>query len=111
MKRLLFVLLLAGCAGQPMNYEDSLGAAYATVDALAKTTETLCAAPVIGGDCTGSISTATRNDARTQLQEALRLLDQARELQASGHPDIAVRRIQDAQAILSLITTLLETRA
>jgi hypothetical protein len=108
---LLSLVLLAGCIPQQMSFTDSLGAGYATVDALAKTTAELCAAPVLGGYCTGSISTDTRDDVRNRLKLALELLDEARLHQVDGSADLAVQRVAEARAVLSVVTRLLEAKA
>ena len=109
---LLSLVLLAGCIPQQqMSFTDSLGAGYATVDALAKTTAELCAAPVLGGYCTGSISTDTRDDVRNRLKLALELLDEARLHQVDGSADLATQRVAEARAVLSVVTRLLEAQA
>lgn len=106
------LLLLAGCAGQPPSFTDALGAGYATVDALARTTEELCGAPAYtGGDCVGSLSTDARDNIRNQLRLALELLDEARMHQTDGSADIAMQRVADARAVLAVVTKLLETQA
>jgi hypothetical protein len=107
---ILSLVLLVGCASNPPNFTDSLGAGYAAVDALAKTTAELCAAPTVGGDCTGSISTDTRDDVRNRLRFALELLDEARLHQVDGSADLATQRVAEARAVLSVIARLLEAR-
>lgn len=114
MRALLLVPLLfalAGCPSTPLTFADSLGSAYAAVDALARTTEELCAAPTIGGDCVGSISTSTRDDVRDQLRLVLDLLDEARSHQVDGSGDLAMQRVGEARAVLAAVSKLLETRA
>jgi len=108
---ILSLVLLVGCTSAPPNFADSLGAGYAAVDALAKTTEELCAAPVLGGDCAGSISTDTRDDVRNRLRFALELLDEARLHQVDGSADLATQRVAEARAVLSVIARLLEAKA
>jgi hypothetical protein len=123
MKRLLFALLLvAGCAAPPpsggpfdagafdpssFTAADSLGLAYATVEGLAKATETLCAAATIGGECTGTISTSSRDAARASLTTALVILDHARAIQATDQPG-AMRLLADAEAIFTIVAEILE---
>lgn len=107
---LLALLLLAGCAGQPVNFADALGSGYATVDALARTTEELCASPTIGGPCVGTISTDTRDDVRNRLALALELLDEARLHQVDGSGDLALQRVQEARAVLAIVSRLLESQ-
>lgn len=112
MKRLALVLLLAGCAGQAYDYRDALGAGYAAVDALATTTAELCGAPLYeGGDCVGSISTETRDQARDLLRQAVDLLDEARTYQVDGSTDIAQQRIAQARSVLALVAKLVESKA
>jgi hypothetical protein len=107
---ILSLVLLVGCTSAPPNFADSLGAGYATVDALAKTTLDLCAALDEGGPCTGSLSTDTRDDVRNRLRLALELLDEARLHQVDGSADLAVQRVAEARAVLSVIARLLEAR-
>ena len=113
MKSFAFVamLALAACTSQPMSFSDALGSGYATVDALARTTEELCAAPTPGADCTGSLSTESRNEVREQLKLALELLDEARLYQVDGSSDIALQRVQQARAILATAAKLVEVKA
>ena len=105
---LIALLILAGC--QSMSYSDALGSGYAAVDALARTTEELCASPTIGGDCVGPITTETRDEVRGQLRLALELLDESRQYAVDGSQDIALQRIQQARAILATIERLIEVR-
>ena len=107
---LAFLVLLAGCIPQQVNFADSLGAGYAAVDALAKTTAELCASPTLGGPCEGSISTDTRDDVRNRLGLALEMLDEARLHQVDGSADLALQRISEARAVLSIVSRLLETQ-
>jgi hypothetical protein len=72
---LVLALLLVGCKNYSFN--DYLGAAYASVEAVAQTVEQACGAYEIGGECRGSISTAKRDDARDLLRQALLVLDEA----------------------------------
>jgi hypothetical protein len=104
------LLILAGCPSNPPNFSDALGAGYAAVDTLAQTTLELCAALSEGGDCTGSISTDTRDDVRNRLRLALELLDEARLHQVDGSADLASQRIGEARAVLAVVTKLLEAR-
>ena len=111
MRYALIALLLAGCATTP-TFTDLLGSGYATMDALARTTEELCGAPAYaGGDCVGSISTETRDEAAALLKEALALLDEARLYNVDGSTDIAMQRVQHARAILAVVSRLVEAQA
>ena len=106
----LSLALLAGCSSNPPSFADALGAGYATVDALARTTEELCAALTQGAECTGTISTDTRDDVRNRLRLALELLDEARLHQTDGSGDLALQRVSEARAVLAVVTKLLEAQ-
>ena len=105
---LVSCLLLAGCASAPSSYTDTLGTGYAMVDAVARTTEQLCASPTIGGPCEGALSTETRDQVRGELRLALELLDESRKYAVDGSADIAYQRAAQAQAILTTLTRVLQ---
>lgn len=101
-KVIIFTLLLAGCASTP-KFSDALGAAYLSVDAVAKTAIELCAAPIPvseGGECTGAIETDVMRGLHVSVGEALDTLDAARAAYQAGSADIADDRLRTAQALV-----------
>jgi len=113
MKRIAVALLfVAGCASNlpSPNYDDLIGTAYATMEAVASTTEILCAAETSGGPCTGELSTADRNTVRDNLDDAVVLLREANALNDKGD-GAAVTRVQQAISIIRIAINLLEARA
>jgi hypothetical protein len=93
MKRILFVLLLAGCAAQPAQpldaqaaFTQALGASYLMVDSVAQLVSEQCAAPGPGEPCAAGalITSEQRDKAKDALVDALAALDDARTLYNAG---------------------------
>jgi hypothetical protein len=108
MRLLALALLLAGCASVP-SFSDALGVGYLTVDTLAVAVFEACGNKMPGGECAygAPIATEQKDRARSALQEALDILDEARWLYAIGEAETAGDRLQQARALLRGVENLL----
>lgn len=111
MKRLIPVLLLAGCMTAPVqNLDDALATAYLQGDAVATTVIELCRAQAPGAPCAdGAVITTDQRDwARRQMLNYADALDAARALKSVGDEAGALERLRQAQALLRYVQDRLE---
>jgi hypothetical protein len=113
--RLLTVLVaatLASCGVFQQPKVDSLGdgIAYtaAALETAAQEVAALCGAGIAGGECTGQISTETRDRLKRHLEEAYSSLELADAALANDNDIDAGNYLKRAESLLTMVKTVLE---